>query len=61
VERDPFSLRNLAADPAFESTRKQLAERLDAYLQKAEDPRALGRGDVLEAVMRRFPVMGTNR
>ena len=55
VREDPFNMRNLAGKAQYEKIRKDLAARLDAYLKRTADPRALGRGEELDAVMRRFP------
>lgn len=55
VKKDPFNMRNLAANPQYASVKKDLASRLDAHLQRTEDPRVLGRGAELDAVMRRYP------
>ena len=46
---DPDCLDNLAADPDFESVRRELAAELLSVLRAQGDPRALGNGDVLEA------------
>jgi N-sulfoglucosamine sulfohydrolase len=55
IAQDPFQMRNLAGKPDYERTREDLAARLDAHLKRTADPRALGRGAELDAVMRRFP------
>lgn len=55
VRRDPFQLENLAGKAEYDAVRRQLAARLDSYLQATADPRALGRGAELDAIMRRFP------
>jgi len=55
IGQDPFQMRNLAGKPDYERARKDLAARLDAHLKRTADPRALGRGAELDAVMRRFP------
>ena len=55
MREDPFNMRNLAGKAQYEKIRKDLAARLDAYLKRTADPRALGRGEELDAVMRRFP------
>jgi uncharacterized sulfatase len=55
VREDPFNMRNLAGKREYEKIRKELAARLNAYLKRTADPRALGRGEELDAVMRRFP------
>jgi uncharacterized sulfatase len=51
---------NLAADPRRAFVRSKLARRLQAELVRRGDPRALGRGSELDAVMRRYPVLGAN-
>ncbi len=55
VQRDPFQLENLAGKAEYEPIRRELAARLDSYLRATRDPRAVGRADELDAVMRRFP------
>jgi len=57
---DPFCLRNLAEELAFESVRNQLRERLHNLLRQQGDPRELGTGDIFESYprygqMRDFP------
>ncbi|MBK9171053.1 MAG: sulfatase [Bryobacterales bacterium] len=58
---DPANLRNLAGDEDFAGIKRELAQRLDGYLARTGDPRAAGRAEELDAVMRRFPVLGANR
>lgn len=55
VGRDPDQLHNLAANPEFARIKTSLAGKLDAYLKRTGDPRALDRGWELDAVMKRFP------
>ncbi len=61
VWKDPFNLNNLAGDPSYAEVRAQLSQRLDAHLRATKDPRALGQGAQLDAVMRRYPFVGSNR
>jgi len=61
VRIDPFSLKNLAVDTAYAPVKKRLSAKLDAHLQATADPRAVGRGDRLDAVMKRFPDQDSNR
>ncbi len=61
VAGDPFNLTNLAADDAYADQKRELAARLDEHLKRTADPRATGRAETLEEVMRRFPVLGSNR
>ena len=42
VRKDPDEVKNLASDPAYESKRKQLADRLMKLLTDAGDPRVTG-------------------
>jgi len=44
MSKDPDQLVNVATDPAYVDTRKQLAERLMAELTATQDPRVLGEG-----------------
>lgn len=57
VKQDPFNMHNLVGSRQYEALRKDLASRLDAYLRRTADPRKLGRGGELDAVMRRFPAV----
>ncbi len=61
VRKDPFSLKNLAGDPGYSPAIKRLSDRLEAHLRATGDPRSVGRGDRLDAVMKRFPITGSNR
>ncbi len=61
VQKDPFNLNNLAGDPAYAEVKAQLSQKLDAHLSATGDPRALGRGAELDEVMKRYPVVGSNR
>lgn len=55
ITEDPDNLRNLAADPAYQETRRTLARRLDEYLERTADPRATGRGELFDRITERFP------
>jgi len=44
IRKDPDSMRNVAADPDYAATRKQLAACLLAALEQTGDPRVLGDG-----------------
>ena len=39
---DPYQMNNVAKDPAYESTRAELAARLQEYLRSTADPREVG-------------------
>jgi arylsulfatase A-like enzyme len=45
---DPHQLRNVASDPAYADIKKELSETLDTYLQKTEDPRVTGNGELFD-------------
>lgn len=55
VRKDPANLHNLAGLPRYRQIAAGLKRRLDAYRRATKDPRAEGRGEELDAVMRRFP------
>ncbi len=61
VGDDPFNMNNLADDPAHADIKKQLSERLREHLMKTGDPRVTGRGELLDAIMKKYPVLGSNR
>lgn len=44
LKKDPDQLRNVARDPKYADTRKQLRRKLDAELIKSDDPRLRGNG-----------------
>ena len=48
LEHDPHQVRNVAADPAYAEAKRDLAERLTAYLKRTDDPRELGHGDMFD-------------
>ena len=45
LRRDPYEMKNLAEDPSYAVTVKELDERLMAELKSTGDPRAVGGGD----------------
>jgi uncharacterized sulfatase len=45
---DPGCVTNVADDPAYAETKKQLAEKLEKFLRDQKDPRILGNGDVFD-------------
>lgn len=57
---DPACLNNLAAEPAHERTKRELGRRLDDYLARTGDPRALGKGELFEQIWQRFPTLGSS-
>jgi uncharacterized sulfatase len=56
VAADPGCLRNLAADPAHERTRKAMRRTLEAALRAHKDPRLTGNGDIWESYSRYSPM-----
>ncbi len=48
VGTDPGCVTNVADDPAYAETKKQLAEKLEKFLRDQKDPRILGNGDVFD-------------
>lgn len=58
---DPYNMKNLAAEPAYAGTKETLAKRLQEHLVRTEDPRATGKGDLLDEIMKNYPVTGSNR
>lgn len=60
VKADPANLRNLAGDPKLKEIRTGLAAKLDRHLATTADPRATGRADLLDGIMKRYPKLGAN-
>jgi hypothetical protein len=56
IRTDPGCLNNLAPDPAFGETLRQMRERLEGYLRETGDPRVLGNGDIWESYPRYSPI-----
>lgn len=48
LRKDPYEMKNVADDPAYAETVRQLDERLTAELTATGDPRIAGKGDELE-------------
>lgn len=48
LDKDPYSIHNLASDPAFASIKQQLKLQLEKELISQEDPRALGNGTIFD-------------
>lgn len=60
IVADPGCLRNLAAEPEFAQTKRELSRQMDEYLWKTGDPRSLGNGSIWESYprysgIRKFP------
>lgn len=60
VNEDEFNLDNVADDDAYKEIKEILSKKLDTYLETTKDPRAIGKASELEAVMKQYPVIGSN-
>ncbi len=49
ISADPECLTNLIDDPQLQATARELRQRMESMLLAEEDPRALGRGEILES------------
>lgn len=50
VKEDPDNVTNLAADPSYAITKRQLRERMEEALRGEGDPRTLGHAEVFETI-----------
>ena len=57
VKQDPFNLTNLAGDTRRAKAQSQLKAQLEAHQRRTEDPRITGKGEELDAVMRKYPTV----
>jgi len=48
VVKDPYQLKNLAADPEYQKIKNELREGLDRELLEKQDPRSTGREEELD-------------
>lgn len=48
IDKDPYLITNLADDPSFRETKRQLKLKMETELKKQGDPRILGRGDFFD-------------
>ena len=55
LDGDPANMKNVEADPRHAGAKSALVKQLDEYLKQTDDPRIIGNGDVIDAVMRRYP------
>jgi hypothetical protein len=55
IANDSFNLTNLAADPRWSAKLQHARTLLEDHRRQTADPRALGRGAELDAVMRQYP------
>ena len=60
VRDDPFQMNNVALAPEHASAKQQLQESLTDYLTLNRDPRLLLGGEPFDAIMRRYPTVGSN-
>ena len=54
LSRDPFTMKNLAGNPAWKRTLEKCRLTLEGYLRRTGDPRALGKAEVLDGYCRKF-------
>ncbi|MCU0228186.1 MAG: sulfatase, partial [Bryobacterales bacterium] len=54
IPDDPFQMRNLAGEIAFDAAKQTLSKRLNAHLRETRDPRILEDGQSFDEIMRRF-------
>jgi len=59
LSKDPFELRNLAEDPLYADTLKDLDAKLSAQLRDTGDPRVLAGGDAFESYPAPLPAPKT--
>lgn len=56
IKADPGCLHNLADDPAFAQSKRDLSRQMMDYLKQTGDPRVTGNGDVWESYPRYSPI-----
>ncbi len=54
LSRDPYTMKNLAGDPAWKETLGRCQRALDDFLKRTGDPRALGEAAILDGYCRTF-------
>ncbi|MEJ7778993.1 MAG: sulfatase [Daejeonella sp.] len=52
IEKDPYSIKNLANDPAYASVKNKLRAQMEQELKSQQDPRMFGKGDIFD----RYPL-----
>ena len=50
VQKDPDNVRNVASDPKYAETKRQLREKMEKLLRAEGDPRLLGNADFFETI-----------
>lgn len=48
LKEDPYTVRNVAGQPAFAQIKQQMAHRLEAWMKQENDPRLQGGGDQID-------------
>ncbi|WP_316814190.1 sulfatase [Pedobacter heparinus] len=48
IEKDPFSMHNLAGDPVYTKVKESLKDQMEQELTNQQDPRELGLGDIFD-------------
>lgn len=61
VKDDPYQMNNLAGEPRYARVRKELALLLQQELKRTKDPRALGQGDMLDRIARKYSTTARKR
>lgn len=61
VSKDPYNLNNLANDQSYADVKNKLAAKLRSCLLETKDARSIGKGNMLDDIMRRFPRTKTGR
>ncbi|MFP4091884.1 MAG: sulfatase [Cyclobacteriaceae bacterium] len=62
IKTDPACLNNLAADPAYAATLREMRTKMGGYLMATDDPRVSGNGEIFESYerlsgpMRKYPL-----
>jgi uncharacterized sulfatase len=54
LSKDPYQLQNVAADPEYAATLRELSQALEKKLRETRDPRVIGGGERFDE----FPFLG---
>ena len=55
IQKDPYQMFNLAEDSRYNTIKANLSRQLQIVLQKTQDPRQLGKGDLFEFYAKEYP------
>ncbi|GAG17046.1 unnamed protein product, partial [marine sediment metagenome] len=55
IQKDPYQMFNLAEDSRYNTIKANLSKQLQIVLQKTQDPRQLGKGDLFESYAKEYP------